>query len=139
MKKILITIAIFFYTILNLQAQTNAVSEDSLDNGAIFTKVEVEATFPGGTEGWKQYLMKNLKADIPVNNRARPGTYQVIVQFIVGKDGSISNVTPLTNFGYGMEKEVVRVIKKGPKWLPATQNGNIVKAYRKQPVTFIIE
>jgi periplasmic protein TonB len=138
MKKILIATVIFFCTVLNVQAQAETASKESLDDSP-FVKVEVEASFPGGSDGWKQYLMKNLKADIPVNNRARPGTYQVIVQFIVSKDGSISNVTPLTSLGYGMEKEVVRVIKKGPKWIPATQNGNIVRAYRKQPITFIVE
>jgi periplasmic protein TonB len=71
--------------------------------------------------------------------RARRGRYMVVVRFIVAKDGSISEVVAETNHGYGMEKEVVRVIKMGPKWTPAMQNGNIVKAYRRQPVTFMIE
>ncbi len=38
-----------------------------------------------------------------------------------------------------MEAEVVRMLKKSPKWSPAIQNGKPVKAYRKQPVTFVIE
>ncbi|MBC7873898.1 MAG: energy transducer TonB, partial [Ferruginibacter sp.] len=38
--------------------------------------------------------------------------------------------------GYGMEEEAIKVIKKGPKWEPAVQNGRQVKAYRKQPITF---
>jgi hypothetical protein len=38
-----------------------------------------------------------------------------------------------------MEGEVVRLIKKGPQWKPASQGGRVVKAYRKQPVTFMIE
>ena len=42
----------------------------------------------------------------------------------------------MTNHGYGMEEEAMRVIKKGPKWTPAVQNGRSVKAYRKQPITF---
>jgi protein TonB len=37
-----------------------------------------------------------------------------------------------------MEEEAVRVIKKGAAWKPAIQNGRQVKAYRKQPVTFIV-
>jgi periplasmic protein TonB len=61
-----------------------------------------------------------------------------VVLFIVDKSGKISNVKAETNHGYGMEKEVVRVIKKRPNWIPAMQNGNIVKAYRRQPVTFVI-
>lgn len=38
-----------------------------------------------------------------------------------------------------MEKEVVRVIKKSPKWQPAIQDNTAVKAYRKQPITFSVE
>jgi hypothetical protein len=56
----------------------------------------------------------------------------------VGKDGSISDVKPLTQLGYGMEEEVLRIIKTGPRWVPAIQNGKMVKAFRKQPVTFVV-
>ena len=38
-----------------------------------------------------------------------------------------------------MEEEVMRIIKKGPKWIPAMQNGRPVNAYRRQPVTFMVE
>jgi protein TonB len=61
-----------------------------------------------------------------------------VVQFIVDKDGNVSEVKALTSHGYGMEEEAVRVIKRGPKWTPAIQNGRQVKAYRKQPITFVV-
>jgi hypothetical protein len=48
----------------------------------------------------------------------------------------ITDIKQLTNHGFGMEDEVIRVISKGPKWNPAIQNGKQVKAYRRQPVTF---
>jgi hypothetical protein len=48
-------------------------------------------------------------------------------------------VAPLTDFGFGMEEEVVRIINSGPKWMPAIQDGKQVKAYRKQPVTFQVD
>lgn len=105
---------------------------------AVFSRVEVEASFPGGNNGWKDYLIKNLKADVPVKKNAPVGTYQVIVRFIVSKDGTVSDVYAETNHGYGMEKEVIRVIRKGPKWVPAMQNGRPVNAYRRQPVTFVV-
>jgi len=37
-----------------------------------------------------------------------------------------------------MEEEAIKVIRKGPDWVPAIQNGRQVKAYRKQPITFIV-
>ena len=109
------------------------------DEDKIFTKVENEAEFPGGNAAWVRYLTKNLNASTPVDNGAPEGTYQVIVRFIVSKDGSISDVTPETKFGYGMEDEAVKIIKKGPKWTPALQNGRNVNAYRRQPITFVVQ
>lgn len=112
--------------------------KDETDYNQTFTKVEVEASFKGGEGAWRKYLERNLNASAPVDNGANPGSYTVVVQFIVDKEGNISDVKALTNHGYGMEDEAVRVIKRGPKWEPAIQNGRQVKAYRKQPITFVV-
>jgi len=109
------------------------------DDDKVFVKVEVEASFKGGERAWLKYLEKNLDQNMPVKNGCKlAGTYTVIVQFIVEKDGSVSDVRALTNHGFGMEEEAIRIIKKGPDWVPAIQNGRQVKAYRKQPITFEI-
>lgn len=108
------------------------------DENKVFTKVENEAEFPGGQGAWGNYLRKNLNANAPVDNGAPEGTYTVIIRFIVSKDGSISDVTPETKFGYGMEDEAAKIIKKGPRWKPALQNGRNVNAYRRQPITFVV-
>jgi TonB-dependent SusC/RagA subfamily outer membrane receptor len=108
------------------------------DNNKVFEKVENEAEFPGGIKAWFNYLQKNLNANVPVDKGARKGQYTVVVQYIVHTDGSISDVKALTKHGYGMEDEVIRVITKMPKWIPAIQNGHKVAAYRKQPVTFAV-
>ncbi len=106
------------------------------DENKIFDKVEIEAKYPGGDAQWRKYLERNLNASVPVDNGAPEGTYTTMVQFVVDKEGNISDVRALTNHGYGMEEEAMKVIKKGPKWEPAIQNGRQVKAYRKQPITF---
>lgn len=108
------------------------------DENKVFEKVEVEATFPGGEREWKKYLERNLDANVPIDNGAPEGTYTVIVQFIVDKEGNISDVKALSSRGFGMEDEAMKIIKKGPKWTPAIQNGRNVKAYRKQPITFLV-
>lgn len=114
--------------------QADTLQIDSKD----FVAVEEEASYPGGNAAWIKFLEKNLKADIPVKNDAPMGKYTAMVVFIVDKDGSISNIKPLTNFGYGIEEEVIRVLERSGKWIPANQNGKPLKAYRKQPITFII-
>ncbi len=109
------------------------------DENKIFDKVEIEASFPGGDSKWRQYLERNANGQVATDNGAPEGTYTTVVQFVVDKEGNISDVRSLTNHGYGMEEEAIRVIKKGPKWSPAVQNGRQVKAYRKQPITFRVE
>ena len=104
----------------------------------IFEKVEREAEFPGGIRAWTQYLQKNLNPEIPVKEKAPAGPYQVIVKFIVSKSGKIKEITSETSHGYGMEKEVIRIIKKGPDWVPAMQDGHAVNAYRRQTVIFMV-
>ncbi len=106
------------------------------DENKIFDKVEIEAKFPGGDAKWRQYLERNCNAQVATDAGAPEGTYTTVVQFVVDKEGNISDVKAMTNHGYGMEEEAVRTIKKGPNWTPAVQNGRQVKAYRKQPITF---
>jgi len=117
----------------------NEIRTDTLIDDPAFEKVDIEAGFPGGDPAWKKFLEKNLRGDVATENGAPAGIYMVLVQFIVDKEGNLSDIKPLTNWGYGMEKEVLRLLKISPKWSPAIQNGRAVKAYRKQPVTYIIE
>jgi len=108
------------------------------DDNKVFTSVQNEAEFPGGNAAWARYVQKSLEGFNPSDNGAAPGKYQVIVRFIVSKDGNISDVQAETSFGYGMEELAIKAIKKGPKWKPALQNGINVNAYRRQPITFVV-
>ncbi len=112
------------------------VRKQEPENSAPFVKVEIDAKYPGGASAWRNFLERNLRGETPVDNGASYGTYTVIIQFVVDKNGNVSDAKPLTNFGFGMEAEAIRVIKKSGKWLPAIQNGAEVKAYRKQPIIF---
>ncbi len=99
---------------------------------------EKEAQFAGGDRNWSKFLQRHLDPSVPVKNGGPAGGFQVVVQFIVEKDGSVSNIKPVTKHGFGMEEEVVRIMKISPKWEPAQQFGKMVKAYRLQPVTFVV-
>ena len=112
--------------------------KDNEDYDKTFTKVEIESDFPGGTAAWLRYLNKNLRyPDDAVNNEIQ-GT--VIVQFIVDKEGNVSDVQPISGpENGGLREEAVRVIKKSGKWTPAVQNGRQVKSYKKQPIVFKLE
>jgi periplasmic protein TonB len=99
----------------------------------IWPKVEVEAKF---SDDWVRFLKNTLNATVPVDNGAPAGQYKVAVRFVVDVDGTVSDIVPVTNLGYGMEQEAVRALKKAKKWEPAFQNGNHVKAYRTQIIVF---
>ena len=115
------------------------LSEPNKSIDKVYEKLEVEPAFPKGDVGWREFLQKNINANLPVDNGAPAGQYTCWVQFIVDKEGHVSDIQPLTNHGYGMEQEVVRMMKLSPNWVPGIDNGATVKAYRKQPITFVIE
>jgi hypothetical protein len=128
-----------FITCSLISAAQQVQPDSTSDDDVIFTRVEAEAVFPGGVAEWSKYLQTTLKGNVAADNGAPVGKYTVIARFIVNKKGIVSDVKAETNFGYGMEEEVIRVINKSGKWQPAFQNGRAVKAYRRQPVTFIID
>lgn len=128
------------YTICRqpVPAMDTIPAPDTTD-GNTFERVEIEASFPGGDNAWRKYLEKNLDGTVPTRRKAPAGTYTVVIQFVVDKTGAVTQIKALTDHGYGMEEEVINLLKKAPRWEPAVQSGRVVKAYRKQPVTFMVE
>jgi protein TonB len=116
--------------------QVEAPKVQAEDYDKEFKTVQIEAKFPGGAGAWQKYLERNLDSNVPVDNGAPPGNYTVIVSFLVDKSGNISEVQALNDPGYGTASEAVRVIKKGPAWTPAVQNGRNVIYRQKQSITF---
>ncbi|HLK29440.1 MAG TPA: energy transducer TonB [Puia sp.] len=115
-----------------------APKKDEEDYDKTFTKVEIESSYPGGTDAWARYLNKTLHyPDEAINNEIQ-GT--VTVQFIVDKEGNVSDVQAVSGpTDGGLRDEAVRVIKKSGKWTPAVQNGRQVKSYKKQPIVFKLD
>ncbi len=88
---------------------------------------------------YRRYLEKSLQS--LVDKKAKEGisgSFTVMLRFLVNTDGSISEVTPLTNYGHGIEDEVVKVFKGSPKWVPGRQFGRLVRTYHTQPISFVI-
>jgi len=101
-----------------------------------FTKVEIESDYPGGQGAWARYLNKTLQYPQDAIDNEVQG--QVVVQFIVDKEGNVSDVQAVSGPDE-LKREAERVIKKSGKWTPAVQNGRQVKSYKKQPITFKLE
>jgi protein TonB len=93
-----------------------------------------DAMFPGGREAFAEFLRKYLVTpdELEVGEKKA-----VLVRFMVDVDGTISKVEIAQTGGDKYDREVIRVLRKMPKWLPATQNGIKVATWFTQPVTFI--
>ncbi len=131
------------YDALTMLRDTTPAKADTLPGASgtavDFQQVDVEASFKGGPDGWRQFLEKNLNAEVPARRGAPAGQYTVVVQFIVDQEGKVSDIKALTRHGYGMEQELIRIIRQSPTWEPARVGDRFVKAYRKQPITFVVE
>lgn len=99
----------------------------------IFTVVEIDAAFPGGNSAWTKYVQKAIEANLDEFTDADFGT--CMVKFVVDKAGKVSNVEAITMKGSKLAEVATNIIRKGPNWIPAVQNGRSVNAYRIQPVT----
>ncbi|MBX3239592.1 MAG: energy transducer TonB [Chitinophagaceae bacterium] len=107
--------------------------EDPEDH--ILVHVQIEAKYPGGDQAWRKYISREINRYMDeLQEEGKAGT--CIVQFVVDREGNISEVEALTMKGTKLAELCVNAIRKGPKWTPAENNGKKVKAYRKQPVTF---
>jgi protein TonB len=113
-----------------------APKKDDEDWDKTFTKVEIESEYPGGAAAWQRYLNRNLRYPQEAIDNEVQGA--VVVQFIVDKEGNVSDVEAISGPNE-LRAEAVRVIKKSGKWTPAVQNGRQVKSYKKQPIVFRLE
>jgi hypothetical protein len=118
--------------------QTRSVPHNTVKGYKIFTDVEVPAEFPGGLIAWGKYLRRNLDKEVVAKHSGPPGKYTVVVSFIVDSTGTLSDVEAMNDPGYGTKEEAVSVIFKGPKWIPARQNGIAVNSIRKQSISFYV-
>lgn len=100
----------------------------------VFTIVEDQPTPKGGMAAFYEYVQKNLK--YPAQARRMGIEGKVFVQFVVDKDGTITEVTSVKGIGAGCDEEAVRVLRQAPKWNPGKQRGRAVKVRMILPITF---
>lgn len=128
---------------LDVEMDENTIIDDIVDTFAepeeevteqIFDIVEDKPQFPGGNEAMYKYLGRSI--DYPSTARRMGIDGRVFVQFVIEKDGTVSNVQTIKGIGAGCDEEASRVIKKMPKWTPGKQRGVPVKVRMIIPVFF---
>jgi hypothetical protein len=87
-----------------------------------------------GTSAKDSALLSSLQRNLDVSNvmgkGLKKGKYIVVVKYLFSKDGAISEILCENDPGYGLCREVLRVMKKTKTWTPAAQNGRTVNEYR---------
>lgn len=97
--------------------------------------IEVKPDFPGGIGKFYSFVGDNFRT--PDEDGIKSG--RIYVNFIVEKDGSLTDINVLRDIGYGTGAEAIRVLKKCPKWTPGIQNGKPVRVQYSLPITIQIE
>lgn len=100
----------------------------------IFTIVEEPASPKGGMPAFYKYIGDKMK--YPAQARRMGIEGKVFVEFVIGKDGSISDVKAVKGIGAGCDEEAVRVVQAAPSWSPGKQRGKSVKQRMVLPITF---
>jgi periplasmic protein TonB len=115
------------------KADTNRTNPPS-ENDVVFTAVEVSPEFPGGYDAFGTFLSHNIHYPEMARHTGTQG--RVIINFVVEKDGTLSEIKVVRGVGDGCDEEAVRVMKLSPKWKPGIQNGRPVRVYYTVPITF---
>lgn len=107
------------------------------EENKVFDIVEQQPMFPGGPAALMKYLSEHTKYPVVAQENGVQG--RVTVQFVVEKDGSISDVHVLRGVDPSLDKEAVRVVKSMPRWTPGKQNGITVRVNYRVPVLFRLQ
>jgi TonB family C-terminal domain len=122
-----------------------ACSEETKDDslaksqtqGDIFTAVERQPEFEGGIDAFNSYLMNEINYPLLARRTGIEG--RVDVQFVVEKDGSLTEVKAIKGIGAGCDSEAVRVLQNAPRFKPGSQNGKPVRVRMVVPITFKLD
>jgi TonB family protein len=102
----------------------------------VYTYVEQMPQPPGGLEGLKQYLAQNLHYSNAARQQQVEG--KVFVQFVVGRDGQLTDLQVTKGLGAGCDEEALRVVGRMPAWTPGRQQGRLVSVRYTLPVVFTL-
>ncbi len=110
------------------------VDVEEEDPNMLFTVVEESASPVGGINAFTEFISRNMV--YPAMARRMDIQGKVFVEFIVERDGTLTNVRTLKGIGAGCDEEAVRVVSIAPKWNPGKQRGRAVRQKMVLPINF---
>ena len=107
------------------------------EENKVFDVVEQMPSFPGGPSALMAYLSSHVKYPAVAEENGIQG--RVTVQFVVEKDGSVTDVKTMKSVDPSLDREAERVVRSMPKWIPGKQNGSAVRVKYFVPVVFRLQ
>ncbi|MCU0470099.1 MAG: energy transducer TonB [Arcicella sp.] len=115
---------------------TIAIQREEVEIDTIYAIPQVLPMFPGGNNAMKQFFSKNIQTP---QSTGTPVKGKVFVRFMVDKKGKLSRIYLVKGLTDACNQEALRVVKRMPEWIPATQEGDPVNAWHTLPIYFEIE
>lgn len=141
MKNLLLILILISGLIARAQTDSVMAADQPLVDGSTiegekFMFVEQMPEFPGGQEAMMKFISKNVK--YPENAKENNVEGKVLLKFVISNQGEIRDIEVINKikYGYGLEEEAIRVLKKMPRWTPGKQNGKPVNVYFTLPISF---
>jgi hypothetical protein len=112
------------------------INNDDAEADSVYAIPQVSPIFPGGQNAMRSFFAKNI---ITPESDGKSVKGKVFVRFMVKKNGELSKIYLVKGLNDACNKEAIRVIKKMPSWIPATQEGDTVSSWHTLPIYFEIE
>ena len=127
---------VFALISVSMLAQDSVSAADANDYGdVIYVVTETMPEFPGGMQEMMGFIKENIVYPVEAAQKGIQG--RAICQFVVEKDGSISNVVVIRSSGdRDLDNEAIRVVQSMPQWKPGKQRGVPVRVKYTIPVSF---
>lgn len=124
-------------TAIYAEMQRTKETEKSVDEAVVFLSPEEKPEFPGGDAALLNFLSQNIKYPAIAAENGVKG--RVTVNFVVNKDGSISDAKILRGVDQALDKEALRVVYSMPRWKPGKQSGKPVRVSFSVPINFVLQ
>lgn len=138
-------VIIFLLSLLVSCSVDNSISEESqiskpinkLNTGHVFEQVEQLPCFPGGQQALLTYIDQNIRYPKELEESCVQG--RVVVKFLIGSDGSISQACVIKSLVPELDKDAIRVVMSMPKWTPGKNKGVPVDSWYYLPVKYMLK
>lgn len=124
------------FFIYKKDGQTSRINSITASENGVHSIVDESAQPNGGMPEFYKHIAASLKYPAAARQKGVEG--RVFIEFIVNEDGSISNAHPIKGIGGGCDEEAARAVASSPAWIPAKQDGKIVKQKMVVPIIFAL-